>query len=183
MSLPPELRVLCFQLSSTAVSDLPRLTPTLLNYVLCCQAPMSMPAVAAGKAEASVSAVLVHKLKTQLSTLLNGKNAEGRFTAVILIKAVIEAGGWEVLNGSESWVRGLLSVLGVCECQQCSFQVISNFNPEARSCCYKGISCSNTHQDLLHDPSISNTRPRDHDANTAGLCICLSDFSITQIIN
>ncbi|CZR59198.1 uncharacterized protein PAC_09090 [Phialocephala subalpina] len=112
MSLPPELRVLCFQLSSTAVSELPRLTPTLLSYVLRCQAPLSMPAVAAGKAEASASAVLVHKLKTQLSTLLNGKSTEGRFTAVVMIKAVIEVGGWEVLNGSESWVRGLLSILG-----------------------------------------------------------------------
>ncbi|KAE8451921.1 hypothetical protein EG329_002762 [Mollisiaceae sp. DMI_Dod_QoI] len=112
MSLPPELRVLCFQLSMTAVSDLPRLTPNLLSYVLRCQTPLSMPAVAAGKAEASASAVLVHKLKTQLSTLLNGKSPEGRFTAVILIKTVIEVGGWEVLNGSESWVRGLLSILG-----------------------------------------------------------------------
>lgn len=116
MSLPPELRVLCFQLSSMAVSDLPRLTPTLLSYVLRCQVPLSMPAVAAGKAEASASAVLVHKLKTQLSTLLNGKSTEGRFVAVVLVKAVIEVGGWEVLNGSEAWVRGLLSILGVCQC-------------------------------------------------------------------
>ncbi|KUJ19927.1 uncharacterized protein LY89DRAFT_716405 [Mollisia scopiformis] len=112
MSLPPELRVLCFLLSSTAVSDLPRLTPTLLSYVLRCQVPLSMPAVATGKAEASSSAVLVHKLKTQLSTLLNGKSTEGRFTAVVLIKAVVEIGGWEILNASESWVRGLLSILG-----------------------------------------------------------------------
>jgi pre-rRNA-processing protein RIX1 len=113
MSLPPELRVLCFRISSTPVSDLPNLTPTLLSYVLRCQGALSSPAAAAGKAEASSTAVLVHKLKTQLSTLLNGKSSEGRFSAVVLVKAVVEIGGWEVLNGSESWVRGLLSILGV----------------------------------------------------------------------
>jgi pre-rRNA-processing protein RIX1 len=113
MSLPPELRVLCFQLSSTPASDLPRLTPTLLRHVLRCQIPLSSPAGNAAKADASTSSVLVHKLKTQLSTLLSGKSPEGRFAAVVLIKAVIEVGGWEVLHGAESWVRGLLSVLGV----------------------------------------------------------------------
>ncbi|KAH6715386.1 rRNA processing/ribosome biogenesis-domain-containing protein [Leptodontidium sp. 2 PMI_412] len=112
MSLPPELRVLCFKLSSTAPSDLPRLTPTLLRHVSCCQAPLSSPAGNATQADASASSVLVHKLKTQLSTLLNGKSPEGRFAAVVLIKAVVEVGGWEILHGVESWVRGLLSILG-----------------------------------------------------------------------
>jgi pre-rRNA-processing protein RIX1 len=113
MSLPPELRVLCFQLSSVPAADLPRLTPTLLRHVLCCQVPLSSPAGNAAKADASASSVLVHKLKTQLTTLLNGKSSEGRFAAVVLIKAVVDVGGWEVLRGSEPWVRGLLSVLGV----------------------------------------------------------------------
>ncbi|KAH7321628.1 rRNA processing/ribosome biogenesis-domain-containing protein [Rhexocercosporidium sp. MPI-PUGE-AT-0058] len=112
MSLPPELRVLCFKLSSTSPSDLPRLTPTLLRHVSCCQAPLSSSAGNAAQADASASSVLVHKLKTQLSTLLNGKSPEGRFTAVVLIKAVVEVGGWEILHGVESWVRGLLSILG-----------------------------------------------------------------------
>ncbi|PVH85604.1 hypothetical protein DL98DRAFT_511639 [Cadophora sp. DSE1049] len=112
MSLPPELRVLCFRLSSTAPSDLPRLTPTLLRHVSCCQAPLSSPAGNAIQADASASAVLVHKLKTQLSSLLNGKSPEGRFTAVVLIKSVVEVGGWEILHGVEPWVRGLLSILG-----------------------------------------------------------------------
>ncbi|TVY68719.1 Pre-rRNA-processing protein [Lachnellula suecica] len=112
MSLPPELRVLCIQLSSTPTTDLPRLTPALLRYVLRCQIPLSSPAGNAAKADASASSVLVHKLKTQLTTFLNGKSQEGRFVAAVLIKAVVEVGGWEVLRGSESWVRGLLSLLG-----------------------------------------------------------------------
>lgn len=65
------------------------------------------------KSDASESSVLVHKLKTQISTLLSGKSTEGRFAAVVLIKAIVAVGGWEVLRGVESWVRGLLSVLGV----------------------------------------------------------------------
>jgi pre-rRNA-processing protein RIX1 len=59
--------------------------------------------------------VLVHKLKTQVSALLFGKSTEGRFAAVVLIKAIVAVGGWEVLRVVESWVKGLLSVLGVGE--------------------------------------------------------------------
>lgn len=113
MSLPPELRLLCLQLSSTPTEQLPRLTPVLLRHVLRCQGPLSSSGNNAAKSDASAASVLVHKLKTQLSTLLNGKSAEGRFAAVVLIKGVIEVGGWEVLRGSEPWVRGLLSILKV----------------------------------------------------------------------
>lgn len=83
--------------------------------MLRCQAPLSSSSTVSTKndATASASSVLVHKLKTQLSTLLNGRSLEGRFTAVVLIKGVVEVGGWEVLQGSESWVRGLLAILGV----------------------------------------------------------------------
>lgn len=113
MSLPSELRILCLRLTSTPPKDLPRLTPTLVQYVLQCQIPLSNPSVNSGKADASQSAVLVHKLKTQLTTLLNGKSAEGRFAAIALIKVVVEVGGWEILRDAGSWVRGLLSILGV----------------------------------------------------------------------
>lgn len=113
MSLPPELRVLCFHLSNTPVADLPRLTPTLLRQVQQCQGPLSNSSGNSAKADASASAVLVHKLKVQLTTFLNGKSPEGRFAAVVLIKGVVEVGGWEVLQSSEPWVRSLLSILAV----------------------------------------------------------------------
>ncbi|KAF7875006.1 hypothetical protein EAF04_002178 [Stromatinia cepivora] len=112
MSIPSELRILCLRLTSTPPKDLPNLTPTLVQYVLQCQIPLSNPSVNSGKADASQSAVLVHKLKTQLTALLNGKSAEGRFAAIVLIKVVVEVGGWEILRDAGSWVRGLLSVLG-----------------------------------------------------------------------
>lgn len=113
MSLPSELRVLCLQISSTPVSDLPRLTPSLVRLVLRCHVPLSSHAGSTAKSDAPASIVLVHKLKTQLSSLLSGRSVEGRFSAVVLIKAVVEVGGWEILQGSELWVRGLLSILGV----------------------------------------------------------------------
>ncbi|PQE22193.1 hypothetical protein CJF32_00004569 [Rutstroemia sp. NJR-2017a WRK4] len=112
MSLPPELRILCLRLTSTSPADLPELTPTLVQYVSRCRVALSAPSVNSVKADAPQSSVMVHKLKTQLTTLLNGKSAEGRFAAVVLIKAVVEVGGWEVLRDAGSWVRGLLSVLG-----------------------------------------------------------------------
>lgn len=107
--------MLCFNLSNTPAADLPRITPSLLSHVLRCHAPLSSSSAISAKndSSASASSVLVHKLKTQLSTLLNGKSSEGRFAAIVLIKGVVEVGGWEVLQGSESWVRGLLAVLGV----------------------------------------------------------------------
>ncbi|KAL3417538.1 hypothetical protein PVAG01_10548 [Phlyctema vagabunda] len=111
MSLPSELRVLCLQLSTHEAEELPRITPILVRHVLRSHAALSDPGNNSTQADASATAVLVHKLKTQLSTLLNGKSAPGRFAAVVLIKAVVEVGGWEILRGAESWVRGLLSIL------------------------------------------------------------------------
>lgn len=57
--------------------------------------------------------VLVHKFKTQLSALLQDKSPEARYGSVVLIKATIEVGGWNILQSSGPWVRGLISILGV----------------------------------------------------------------------
>jgi pre-rRNA-processing protein RIX1 len=113
MSLPSELRLLCHQLSSTPSAQLPNVTPTLLRNLLRCQAPLRLGGNPDTNSDALESSVLVHKLKTQISTFLYGKSTEGRFTAVVLIKVIVAVGGWEVLRGVEPWVRGLLSVLGV----------------------------------------------------------------------
>jgi pre-rRNA-processing protein RIX1 len=113
MSLPPELRLLCFHLGATPTTELPRSLPNLQRYVLRCHIPLSKFSSSTTKADSSAGAVLVHKLKTQLSSLVNGRSPEGRFVAAALIKSVVEVGGWEVLRGAEPWVRALLSTLGV----------------------------------------------------------------------
>lgn len=125
MSLPSDLRVLCFQLSTTSTYDLPRLAPTLLQRIVRCQIPLSSPAGSTAGPDASASSVLVHRFKTQISTLLKGQSREGRFAAVVLIKGVVEVGGWEVLQGAElksSWIPGLLSVLVVSQVSALKFK-------------------------------------------------------------
>lgn len=114
MSLPPDLQVLCRRLASTDPDDLPRLCPSLIKHIQRCQAVLSQPSDQKPKEGSSESSVLVHKLRTQITTLLNnGRSLPGRFSAAILIKGVIDTGGWECLRTSEPWVRGLLSILQV----------------------------------------------------------------------
>ncbi|KAI2623835.1 hypothetical protein GGS26DRAFT_564880 [Hypomontagnella submonticulosa] len=110
-ALPPELRNLCRRLTVAKVEQLPALLPSLLKDLLRCQEPLSKPQEAKSSESSSESAILVHKLKTQISALLNSRTVQGRFVGVALVKAAIETGGWECLRTSESWVRGLLSVL------------------------------------------------------------------------
>lgn len=111
MSLPCELRTICHLLSTTEPPQLPYITPTLLRNLFSCGDLLSADHGNVKAADASESLVLVHKFKIQITTLLTGKESGGRFAAVLLIKAVVELGGWEILKGAEPWVRGLLQVL------------------------------------------------------------------------
>ncbi|ETS83453.1 hypothetical protein PFICI_05329 [Pestalotiopsis fici W106-1] len=111
VSLPPELRSICRRLTTAKTEQLPSLLPSLLKDLQRCQQPLSEPQDAKTTSSSSEAAVLVHKLRTHIGTLLNGRSLEGRFTAVALIKTYIEVGGWETLRVSEPWVRGLVSIL------------------------------------------------------------------------
>lgn len=111
MAAPPDLRVLCRRLASTPVDDLPRLSPLLVSHAVRCGGPLS--AAVDAKDKSSETPMLVHKLRTHITTLLTGKNPAGRFTAVCLVKAVIDVGGWESLRAADAWIRGLIGVLQV----------------------------------------------------------------------
>ncbi|KAH8880714.1 hypothetical protein GQ53DRAFT_523339 [Thozetella sp. PMI_491] len=111
MALPADLRVLCRRLTSTKTEDLPGLCPVLVAHVLRCGVPLSAPHEAKSKDKSSEASVLIHKLKTQINTLLHGRTPAGRFAAAVLVKAIVDVGGWECLRVSEPWVRGLFSVL------------------------------------------------------------------------
>lgn len=115
ISLPPDLRVLCHQLTSPSVSSarLAQSAHVLTNHVLQCAEALSAPQDSKLRDNASETAVLVHKLKTALKTLLNDRDHRRRFTGVVLVKAVVDVGGWETLRSSEPWVRGLIAVLQV----------------------------------------------------------------------
>ncbi|KAK3375273.1 rRNA processing/ribosome biogenesis-domain-containing protein [Podospora didyma] len=111
MSLPPDLGVLCRRLASTPADDLPRFCPLLVSHVLRCGEPLSSSQEAKGKDKLAEAPVLVHRLRTHITTLLTGKSPAGRFAAVCLIKAVVDVGGWESLRSSDPWIRGLIAVL------------------------------------------------------------------------
>ncbi|KAL2156026.1 hypothetical protein VTH82DRAFT_770 [Thermothelomyces myriococcoides] len=111
MAAPPELKVLCRKLTSVPADDLPRLCPLLVSHVLRCGGPLSAPADTKAKDKSSETPMLVHKLRTHISTLLTGRSSSGRFAAVCLIKAVIDVGGWESLRASGPWIRGLIGLL------------------------------------------------------------------------
>ncbi|PHH62563.1 hypothetical protein CDD81_6878 [Ophiocordyceps australis] len=108
---PPDLGVLCRKLTSTPAVQLPHALPALTRHVVRCKDALSAPQDQKLKDNASQSSLLLHKIKTQITTLLNGRSREGRFAAVGLVKAVIDVGGWEMLRGSEPWLRSLLSIL------------------------------------------------------------------------
>lgn len=107
------LRVVTQRLSSTPAKHMAHVAPCLAASIIDCRDIISSSTNHGGGKDASETSVLVHKLKSQLSALLQEKAVEARWAAVVLIKATVEVGGWEVLRGSGAWVRGLLGLLGV----------------------------------------------------------------------
>ncbi|PTB75756.1 hypothetical protein M440DRAFT_1457981 [Trichoderma longibrachiatum ATCC 18648] len=106
-----DLRVLNRKLTSLPPAQLPHSLPSLIRHVLRCRDALSAPQDPKLKGDASQTSMLVHKLKTSITTHLNGRSREGRFAAIGLIKAAVDVGGWETLRGSEAWVRGLVSIV------------------------------------------------------------------------
>jgi pre-rRNA-processing protein RIX1 len=107
------LRTICHAISITPPEVLPQTTPYLLTILNNCGVILSAAESHAAGKEATDSSVLVHKYTVQLSALLQGKSFQARWVAVVLIKATIELGGWEILRNSGAWARGLLGLLTV----------------------------------------------------------------------
>ena len=107
------LRVVTQRLSSTPFKQLPHVAPYLATTIAQSGKAFAAPTREGQAVGGSESAVIVHKFKTQLSALLQDKSPEARYAAVILIKATVEVGGWNVLQGVAAWVRGLIGILGV----------------------------------------------------------------------
>ncbi|OXV07455.1 hypothetical protein Egran_04780 [Elaphomyces granulatus] len=111
MASPTTLRVINYRLTTTPVKQLPYLVDFLASSLGECGDILSAsPRQKNGQPEAD-NALQVHKLKTRVTSLLQDRNIEGRWSAVILIKTLVEAGQWEILRESEPWVRGLINIL------------------------------------------------------------------------
>ncbi|KAL2854672.1 rRNA processing/ribosome biogenesis-domain-containing protein [Aspergillus pseudodeflectus] len=105
------LRAVNHRLTSLPVQQLPAIAASLAASISECRELLSAPQSQRTGRTDSDHAVQVHKLVTRLSSLLQDRTFEGRWTAVVLIKALVEAGQWEILRGSEPFVRGLMGIL------------------------------------------------------------------------
>lgn len=154
-STPSDLRVLVRRLASTPTDQLPRLCPVLVGHVLRCGEPLSASDAGKGKDKGAETPMLVHKLRTHITTLLTGRNASGRFAAVCLIKAVVDVGGWESLRAADPWVRGLISVAQVCiYCSMRITDLILTFSVENRPSSFQGAGRYHLDQDLHAAPGL-----------------------------
>ena len=107
------LRAVTHRLTTTPVDQLPAIASFLATSLTDCAELLSTPSPQkSGKAD-SDNAVQIHKLKTRLASLLQDRSVEGRWTAVVLVKATVEAGQWEILRGYEPIVRSLIGILAV----------------------------------------------------------------------
>lgn len=103
------LRAASFRISNASKAELPQIAALTAQSLLSCKDIFTQPDLANQKD--SDAALALHRFNTQITTLLGDRHVEGRWAAVVLIKAAIEAGGWETLKKSIAWVRGLLILL------------------------------------------------------------------------
>lgn len=103
------LRAASFRISNASKAELPQVAALTAQSLLSCKDIFTHPDLANQKD--SDAALALHRFNTQITTLLGDRHVEGRWAAVVLIKAAIEAGGWETLKKSIAWVRGLLILL------------------------------------------------------------------------
>lgn len=106
------LRVVTQRLGATPTWRLPHVVPYLASNLLSCEKIIQNTQASGQTKGTSEAGILIHKLKTQISSLLQEKSPQSKWASVILIKAIIEIGGEEILRTSGSWVRGLLGILG-----------------------------------------------------------------------
>ncbi|KAL6713197.1 hypothetical protein ACLMJK_009318 [Lecanora helva] len=106
------LRMVTQRLATTPATQLPHVATILAGFISDNRRAFALNKNESDTKSGSEVQVTIHKLKTQLSTLLEDKSPHARFSAIILIKATIEVGGWNVLQGAARWVRGMISILG-----------------------------------------------------------------------
>ncbi|KAI6802630.1 hypothetical protein KC361_g1081 [Hortaea werneckii] len=103
------LRAATFRLSTTGQKQLAFIAPQIAAQLWHCKDLLST--TPENTKQNSENSVTMHRFKTKISSLLQDRTFEGRWAAVILTKAAIEAGGVEVLSKSNAWVRSLIGIL------------------------------------------------------------------------
>lgn len=100
------LRAASFRISSASKAELPHVVACVAQSLTSCKEILSGP-----EQKDTDASVVLHRFNTQISTLLQDRTVEGRWAATVLVKAAIEAGGWETLRKCNAWVRPLLANL------------------------------------------------------------------------
>ncbi|KAK2878162.1 hypothetical protein FQN49_001087 [Arthroderma sp. PD_2] len=112
MAAAMALRAAVYSLCSTPAKELPLTAEYIATIISDCSAILSAPANQSQPAGEPDRALLIQKLKARITSLLQDKTVEGRWTGVVLVKSTVEAGQWEILRGCETWVRSILAILG-----------------------------------------------------------------------
>jgi len=112
MQQPNPLRAISQRLNTTPVEDLPRVLGFLVSTLSTC----SLDPPPSSDAKSSDDSVIIHRLRTRISALLQERRPEGRFAAAVLIKAIVDGARTDdissnVFSSCESWAKGLLGCL------------------------------------------------------------------------
>ena len=108
-SSPPSvatLRAITYRICSTPAKHLPPVAAQLAGSIWNCKDILS-----AGPQSQSEASNITHRFKTTITSLLQDRTIEGRWAAVVLTKATIEAGGVATLTKSNGWVKSLVAIL------------------------------------------------------------------------
>ena len=107
------LKVVTQRLSNTPSTHLPNVAPILARIISQCTESLNVPESGTLNTSSPDDAIHVHKLRTQLSALLLDRTPGAQYAAVILIKATVESGSYEILQRTTPWINGLLNILDV----------------------------------------------------------------------
>lgn len=113
MATSTTLHAVAHRLNATPVKELPPVASYLASGIADSRNILSTAHSSRGSSHEAELAQLVQKLKARITSLLNDKTPEGRWTAVVIVKATVEAGQWEILRECANWIRSLISILGV----------------------------------------------------------------------
>lgn len=104
MSSYNPLRAVANRLTSCPIEQLPHQIGFLSTALANCSDAFTT-------AKGSDNSITVHKIRTKTSALLQDRSPEGRFCGIVLARALIEAGGVELLSESGNLVRSLITCL------------------------------------------------------------------------
>ncbi|OAL69501.1 hypothetical protein A7D00_6621 [Trichophyton violaceum] len=106
------LRAAVHNLCTIPVKELTSTAEYIATTISESSAILSVPANQGQSAGEPDKAGLLQKLKARITSLLQDKTVEGRWAGVVIMKATVESGRWEILRGCEPWARYILAILG-----------------------------------------------------------------------